>query len=748
MKTAWRAAPLNPADTLGRVESVPLNDRAFLLRAACCLLIAACGDPAALSVTSLGDRGASDGASADGGDVGSDGPPLTDRGRPDTGLDGPIADTSDAIPDFDPTECTDVCFSWAPPRDAPAPTPAGAPIVYDACGAVTALPGSCPAGYSCGTSATVFVADQSITTPLCQGGTTRIDVDLPVPLQPSAPVSVTLRFFLNGLPWPTSVTGLGAGALRLVPRGGDRFLDVSIPTGPPGEVTVGLDPGIYDVYSQTAFGQLDNAVYPISQREGGLVVIEAGSADVRFESSRMDYDVTIDGLPLSPIAGEVVSVSFRGQSGQTLLHSYLPGEAVQGSAVLEPGRYEVTFTSLAPLGSANLPPGTVVLDPGLEVSGIAVDRTWDLTTTTVTGTITVDGVDLPAGDGGSVRLTAEGITAAEMAIGSARPATFTGRVFNGAYAVTYDAVDSGMAGIPSGTALAQASYTTGVPLTLALTTTEVSGTVLLNGGQIPDAAAPRGFMEFTSDTGSGRFQLPAAGAATYSGRLFNGVYDVAVTGTAETLPSVTWPFETGWVADATWRPWDLRAFPVTVSMTLGGVDPPDAAAGNRGIVRFDNEAPPGGGRVSASAPWTLTGPMTAAVVLPVGRWIVRHTHVAPEYSALPVGDVALGELVVSAEVSQAYEPRVIELFGALTRGGNPLAPAAAGLDRGALRIDTRFAPGAVQRIPGTEAASYSARVYPGIQHFWYQCAAADGCDETEIGERSEWVYYGVEVLSE
>jgi hypothetical protein len=740
--------------------SHPHPPRFVLLLGLLALLVAACGEPGTLTATNLGGPPGDSGV--DGADLGADlaqdggdGDVARDVGPRDAvgdGGDGGAADATDlGEPDQSIEEtCETLCFAWDP-AEPTSEEPVG-DVVFEQCNPLGLSPGVCPDAYTCGEARELPAGTATVTLPVCEPDVAtspqQIDILLPGPPRFLAPVDVLLRPTFNGGTWPASVSGEGAGTIYLTPRTSSGRLEANLPVSLPNEVRFRLDPGVYDVTAVLASGSIDTTRYPSTTRRGRLVVRQPGSTELPFQGTNLTFNFSLDEVTLTPLAtGESFTVTFRGAHGQVAQRTFTETESVSGSIVLEPDTYSVEIDVSAPSSAQGLLSGRTTLPTPLVVSGAAQTATLALTTGEVRGTVFVDGLDLPPGEGGVVALIdANGQRAASYSIGTARPAAFVGRAYSGSYNVVYDATGTTLSGVPAMSVTARAGYVVGSPLDLRLQTVEVQGAINLNGLQIPDGVSSRGTMRFNQPGGAGgSLALTATGPATYQGQLFSGIYDVTLTGANGALPAVAWPLESAWVATRDPEAYDIGAHTLTVGLTHRGLQPPDGLGSQRGTLELFNRDNPGGQTLRIARAWPAAGPMAIALFLPDGRWELWHVRNDATYDALPLGRTFLGEVLFSADATQTFDTRGVELVGLLTLGGLAFPPATLGTNRGTVSLRTGLETAGELVISGSGTASFETTVYPGVLDVRYTCSADALCDTAAFGAWSDFVHFGLAV---
>lgn len=223
----------------------------------------------------------------------------------------------------------------------------------------------------------------------------------------------------------------------------------------------------------------------------------------------------------------------------------------------------------------------------------------------------------------------------------------------------------------------------------------VSGAVTQDGAVLPDAAGPRGHLEFASTAAevAATASLDASGPGAYAIALFPGTYDVVFAGDPAlctdgaapvpcnrgvALPGVD--IGASGVLDV-----DVRRVEASGAVTVNGAAIADGAA-DRGALRFDPAGATTGGLVVA--PFGATGPVDYAVSLVAGRYTVSLAADPSQCTgdAAPptpcVGGPLLAEIDLQSSGVLDVDIPLIEVSGAITLAGGAL-PDETG-DRGAL----------------------------------------------------------------
>ena len=650
------------------------------------------------------------------------------------------AGSGDAAGDV-PATCAQVCFSWNPRPEPPAPATPGTPtpITWDECNLSGVDRGACPAGFVCGSDTTVDLGVLIMTFPTCEGpspgGVYEVELDVASPVPPAETVFVVLRLTLDGQPWPAGSGSVGRLTVRHLATNARVRTDLPA-SGEP--LSLRLARGEHEI--TVALTPEDKAAHPTVTRTGTLVVAASGEATLPLEGHTLDLSVSHQGSPVAALAaGERMSIVLTGAHGQVVVLSYEEGDLPGARLMLDPDRYEAAVI-VATGTSSTLPAGRVVLAEPRELDARGTSS-WalDLRSVEISGSVRVDGQDLPAtaNAGDVVLVSHDGLSYVDVEVGGARPARFALRVFPGAYAVTYDTQYTTMDGVPEGVVLVHDGPLPDGALDIDVTTIEVSGEVRRNGAPPPESY-PRGRVIYAAGTfGSGTtFSLPSTGPATFSGRVFAGRYDVKVSSsTGFALPQKAWTVAAGHVATSVHQVFDLAAHELRVQLTHRGSRPPDAVGDDvyeRGaLVATAADAPD----YAPGTSFPVDGVMEAALLLPAGAWRLRYHNVSGRYDGVPLGSHDLGEIALSSDTTRTFDLPSVGLRLHLSQGGAALPDAAPGSNRGAVFFSDWLS-NVPFSLPDTGDVLLEKRLYPGIYDIGRRCYAASDCDQR--GAAEEW----------
>lgn len=307
------------------------------------------------------------------------------------------------------------------------------------------------------------------------------------------------------------------------------------------------------------------------------------------------------------------------KSGDTLSFTVGITGIAQFSGTLFAGDYDIFY---GPNGTdyQNVTPETrYLLAENVNITG-TWQHNYALPTVTVSGTVTKNGSQMPANtlneynERGYVRFTdKKSGDSFSVPIGIDGPATFLATLFAGDYRVTL--VPNGgdyQNVLPDQNLILSENETLNADRVLSydVGTASLSGTVTLNGAQMPDNILnqyyDRGYVRFT-ELASGStlsFPLGITGPANYTGEVFKGTYRVLLSPSGadyqDVLPDLMHELEQGVTfGGASMRDFNVNTAEVKGVITLDGGQMPANTLNEyneRGYVRFTDTV--SGGRLS------------------------------------------------------------------------------------------------------------------------------------------------------
>jgi len=553
-------------------------------------------------------------------------------------------------------------------------------------------------------------------------------------------VEVVLRFTVAGEDWPRSEEQ--TGVLHLRGTGETTVWQVELPDGPPGELALALPKGTYGAWL-TIRSWLPPLALPVLYRMGTLVVAAAGLAEVDLPATRLDYEVVVDGTSEPGLPTPRARLDFLGYHGQSRSVELPRRTPLSGSVLLDPDSYRVRLHVPWAQGSSVLSGGVAELASELVVEPVGAQTArLDIRTLPVWGTVRVDGEDFPStGYGGTVllvnldpwsRADNQGVS---LPIQPGPPARFEARVLPGTYTVyfssaTRDPPSAGTA-LPTPAVLVRDRYRPGEPLDITLETVRVHGRVTF-GGVSPGDREWVHYVRFLAGpypvSNRPLIALDPGGSGAFACTLYAGTYTVLV-GDLVLYGRLEWPVATGYEASSAPLALDITTHRVTVALTHDGGPLREAESGGRGdlVLLADPEQVPAGAEATVS----VLSRDDASAELPPGRWRVYYHNQSDvpweePWDGLPAGAVALGEVLVAADIEVAFDIRTYGVGGRVTWGGGPLPERAGGATRGQIRLSDpdlawRLWEPTVLPVPGRGEAVWQGRTYPGILRVTFEC---------------------------
>jgi hypothetical protein len=443
-----------------------------------------------------------------------------------------------------------------------------------------------------------------------------VDVDVPA-------TTVTGTITVNGANAATKPGGYGKLALRNA-SGDEAALGT---TNSLSQYTAVVVPGTYDV---VYFGdQSEGTGVPRNQgaklRSGIVVGSTPLTLDIDVPATPVSGLITVNGTPVPQESG-IASAWLTNPAGEFFALSSTRGGPDAGGTtagtyakVVIPGTYDLYYryqlSSGLPTAPMRLPPNQLApLRTGIVIGSTPLTIDLDIPATTVTGTITMNGAPITQASG-TGNLSLRNAAGDSAALATTATGTYSRLMMPGTYDVYYSAVPAGtsipIAGIPTNTLVKlRSGVVVGAsPLTLNIdiATTTVTGTIKVNGAQVPQASGT-GNLLLRNAAGDSALLATTAVVGAYSQQVVAGTYDlyyVAVSGGNDVTASRV-PFNsgarlrTGIVVGSTPLVLDIDVPSATVSGTLSqnGVLYPGGGSGGSGILFIQNAI---GDRVNISA---------------------------------------------------------------------------------------------------------------------------------------------------
>ena len=264
---------------------------------------------------------------------------------------------------------------------------------------------------------------------------------------------------------------------------------------------------------------------------------------------------------------------------------------------------------------------------------------------------------------------------------------------------------------------------------------KVSGKVTYNGGQMPDDANnyTRAYLRFSNpkngDTLS--FSLGAKGAATYSGEIFAGTYDIYLgegSSSQKVLPRITKLLAKGVKVSADLnKDFNVRVYNVGGSVSLNGKQmPDDANKYTRAYVRFTD--------ADSSDSYSLTLGSTGAASYSgqmfEGTYDMYLAEGSSSQKVLPRITKLLAKGVkVSANLNKNFNVKTFAVQGAVKINGKQMQDEANGYTRAYVRFsDADTADSYSFTLGSTGAANYSGQMFEGT----YDLYLAEGSSSQKV----------------
>lgn len=424
--------------------------------------------------------------------------------------------------------------------------------------------------------------------------------------------------------------------------------------------------------------------------------------------------------------------------------------AASFSGSLFAGRYDLWFETAANPGLVGLPAAAKIrLASAVALTG---DRrlSYDLSLVAVSGTITAAGAPLPDSPGlssrGNVvfRERASG-DVRSFPVGATGPGSFSGSVAAGTYDVSFETVSgAALVGLPiaartrvdSGLVL-PGSGSPPLVRSYDLRPVSVTGNLTVGGAPLPESPtlATRGSLIYRDpQTGDARsFAIPATAAASYSGLMFAGSYDVWFQ-TAPGIGLVGLPAASTTrlvhalaVGAATGGDFDLAVASVSGAVTLAGAPLPDSPGlAARGSLRFVERT---SGATSSFAIGGA-GDATFAGTLFAGSYDVSFDTASaaglvglpPAGSKRVAGALAIGG---GAAAPLAYDLAVASVTGTVTLGGGELPTSPTLGNRGSVVFRDRQT-GVATSLPvgGSGAGAFAGRLFVSSYDVTFETVAS------------------------
>ncbi|MDP3501750.1 MAG: hypothetical protein Q8S33_15540 [Myxococcales bacterium] len=492
-----------------------------------------------------------------------------------------------------------------------------------------------------------------------------LDFDLPV-------VTASGTLTVNGAQMPNS-TGSGRGIVAFHNLVTGSETTTSVGTTGAAVFSVLLFEGSYDVTFTSSFSAI-GLPRSASLRVATLQTITTTRTfNWNLPVVTATGTITVNGaaMPDSPSTSSRGSVQFTNRLTESVSIDDVPASGPGSySVLLFAGAYEVSFLTNSSPSLVGLPSFTRVLLSPNQVVTTNSTLSWNLPVVAVSGTLTVNGAPMP----NSPLVIYRGLlnfrhrttgNVTPFSVGTTGPATFNGLLFSGTYDVFFTTPNvSTLVGLPIDSTVSTASslsVTSTQSFAWNLSVLSSSGTLTVNQGQMPSSSGitSRGSVVFRNRLSEGvsRVALGASGPGTYSGLLFEGIYDISFTSSpSPNLAGLPVDSTVGLATNQTLSSsqvlnWDLPVVTASGTLSVNGAQMPSSlAATRRGVVRFRNKK-------TGSATAVDIGPTGAGVfstLLFAGTYNVSFETSATTSPALPIDSAtALANGCVDASACSA-----------------------------------------------------------------------------------------------
>jgi hypothetical protein len=402
------------------------------------------------------------------------------------------------------------------------------------------------------------------------------------------------------------VETLANQSARVTLRGTYTQAYINLARGDSMSGTFALFPDTYSVTSSFyGSGVIPNGTADVEQ----MPMLDPGQSDVTWRLFTVEATgtVLVDGQGFTGNPTHV-DIEFTGDDGASADTEVLAGTPGRFAVRLLPGTYDVSlYVGLS--AEPQLPKAGVLLRADYRMGSGPIHA--DLHSQTVSGSVTLNGEQLTDVGFGSVIIRSRSGRNANLSLARTGPATFAGSVFReGVYEVSTSG--NGQT-LPRTTPPLLPSYRpSATPLALNVDAHLVSIPVTLEGSPLSDAPteSSRGVVLLTSEgsspTASLSHSVPATGAASVELLVPEGSWEIAYSNYSSTyddVPYGTFEGRTISISGPGTYPLDLRRVELTVHLTQGGMQPPDAEGGkSRGnLLLFSRSlALPGSGPATVS----------------------------------------------------------------------------------------------------------------------------------------------------
>jgi len=368
----------------------------------------------------------------------------------------------------------------------------------------------------------------------------------------------------------------------------------------------------------------------------------------------------------------------------------------------------------------------------------------DLRATTVSGTITINGVAVtdPTTRGvGNIALLRDKDSAL-LGTTSASGGAYATLIFPGTYDLYYGRSAAGT-GVPNN---ALAKLRSGIvvgasPLELDVdvAATKVSGTVTVNGAAVKAAGEGLGTVSLVNAAGDSVVLADLASSGSYTALVIPGTYDLYYTSLegGPPLPANTSAKLQGGVVVGT-SPLslnvDIPAATVSATVTINGAAVTGAAKGQWGLTLKNAE----GARAQLTTYSAASGARSGLVI--PGTYDLYWTSTNAEVPGNTAAKIKSGIVVGTSAVSLSVDVPSTTISGTVTLAG--AAPSV--LINGLTYLTLRGAAGDTVPLPIATAGTYSARVIPGTYDLYFGLigGARDGAPRNSAAKLKSAIVVG------
>jgi hypothetical protein len=515
------------------------------------------------------------------------------------------------------------------------------------------------------------------------------------------------------------------GSLLFTLSGQSQGVSVSLGTTGAASYSTTLFAGTYDIQLSGSGSGLPAQTIVLAR---GVSITTPTTENFDVATATLDANVLINGATMpdnttpytygDPNRGTLQF--YDGTQGSTVQVSLGESGPAQFTLSMFAGTYDVEL--LAGAYQNSFPEGGTVLATAFPISG-AVSQEFNGVTTTISGTVTVDGGVMPDASNlrGTLYFSNNATGSSEAFLGTTGPATYSTTVFIGSYDVSIDGTSYQTVLPYEGIYLQNGLAVTGATTqNYDLHVGTLSGAVTINGTTMADNSSTesRGTLELVEQTSGATVSadLGATGSAAYSTPVFAGTYDVYVAGASsyqDVLPPGRVKVAGGLTigAGATSQNFDAKVSTITGTVTVNGAVMPDSTGtSDRGEIVFQSSA---GSTFSATL--GATGPATYSLsVFNDSYDVVLAAGAATSQSAIPALSTPLAcGVTVSGNASRTDDAKTVRISGTITMNGARLPADDAGTSLGSLEIANVDAPSSFSLDLGASGATYSTTVFAG-----------------------------------